>query len=123
MHTTDATLVLDREQLRDITLEDEELMREVLYALIEDTSQQLAQLDSAIRAQDPERCKRLAHYCKGACANVGANAAAEVLGRMEQEALSRDFPQCAQSLTALEAELERLKAEARSLRNAGVVVG
>ena len=115
MHTTDATLVLDREQLRDITLEDEELMREILSALIEDTSQQVALLDSAIRAQDPERCKRLAHYCKGACANVGANAAAAVLRRMEQEALAQDFERCAESLAALGNELERLRQEARAL--------
>ena len=115
VHTTDVTLVLDREQLRDITLEDEELMREILSALIEDTSQQLALLDSAIQAQDPERCKRLAHYCKGACANVGANAAADVLRRMEQQALSQDFEQCAESLAALGNELERLKAEALRL--------
>ena len=114
MHTADATLVLDRDQLRDITLEDEELMREILSALIEDTSQQLALLDSAIQARDPDRCKSLAHYCKGACANVGANAAAAVLRRMEQEALSRDFTQCAQSLKALGNELERLRAEAKS---------
>ena len=115
MHTADATLVLDREQLRDITLEDEELMREVLAALIEDTSRQLAPLDTAIRDQDPERCKRLAHYCKGACANVGANAAAAVLRRLEHEALSRDFESCAASLFALGSELERLKLEAQNL--------
>jgi HPt (histidine-containing phosphotransfer) domain-containing protein len=115
VHTNDATLVLDREQLRDITLEDEELMREILSALIEDTSQQLVLLDSAIQAQDPERCKRLAHYCKGACANVGANAAAAVLRRMEHEALAQDFGRCAESLAALTEELERLKDEAKHL--------
>ena len=90
-------------------------MREVLAALIEDTSRQLALLDSAIRDQEPERCKRLAHYCKGACANVGANAAAAVLRRLEHEALSRNFEGCAVSLFALGSELERLKLEAQSL--------
>jgi HPt (histidine-containing phosphotransfer) domain-containing protein len=115
VHTTDATAVLDRDQLRDITLEDEEMMREILAALIADTSQQLALLDAAIRDQDTERCKRLAHYCKGACANVGANAAAAVLRRIEKEALSRDFNQCAESLAALGTELERLKAVAQTL--------
>jgi HPt (histidine-containing phosphotransfer) domain-containing protein len=115
VHTADATVVLDRGQLRDITLEDQEMMREILHALIEDTSQQLALLDAAIRDQDSERCKRLAHYCKGACANVGANAAAAVLRRMEREALSHAFDRCAESLASLGTELERLKAEALSL--------
>ena len=90
-------------------------MREVLAALIEDTSRQIELLDYAIRAQDPERCKRLAHYCKGACANLGANAAAAVLRRMEHEALARDFEHCAESLAALGTELDRLRAEAESL--------
>ncbi|MDE3165915.1 MAG: Hpt domain-containing protein [Acidobacteriota bacterium] len=115
MQTVDPSLVLDRRQLRDITLDDEELMREVLTALIEDTSRQIELLESAIREQDPERCKRLAHYCKGACANVGANAAAAVLRRMELEALSSDFPHCAQSLAALAEELERLRSAAQTL--------
>jgi HPt (histidine-containing phosphotransfer) domain-containing protein len=106
---------LDRQQLRDITLEDEELMLEVIAALIDDTSQQLSLMDAAIRDQDPDRCKRLAHYCKGACANVGANAAAEVLKRMEVEAGAKAFDRCAASLAALGQELERLRVEAREL--------
>ena len=115
MHTTDATLVLDRNQLREISLEDDELMREMLAALIEDTSKQLTLLDSAIRDQDSERCKRLAHYCKGACANVGANAAADVLRRLEQQAQCRNFSSCAESLANLGGELRRLMVAADSL--------
>jgi HPt (histidine-containing phosphotransfer) domain-containing protein len=115
VYNTDASLVLDLQQLRDITLEDEELMREVVHALIEDTSQQLKLLDAAIQDQDPERCKRLAHYCKGACANVGANSAAELLRRVEHQAPALEFGDCAASLTALREELDRLRREAESL--------
>lgn len=115
VHTSDSTLVLDRQQLRDITLDDDELMHEVLDALIEDTSKQLHLLDSAIREQNTESCKRLAHYCKGACASVGANAAATVLLRMEKEAGDHAFDRCATSLAALDAELGRLRVEARAL--------
>jgi len=73
------TLVLDRVQLREVTLEDEELMRQILAALIEDTEKQLPLLGVAIRNADRDQCARLAHYCKGACANVGAKAAATSL--------------------------------------------
>ena len=90
-------------------------MREVVAALIEDTSKQLHLLDSAIREKNPETCKRLAHYCKGACASVGANAAAEVLLRMEHEATARNFGGCATSLVALDTELARLRIEAGAL--------
>ena len=83
----DAGTVLDREQLRDITLNDEELMREILTALIDDTSRQIPLLASAIREGDSQKCVRLAHYSKGACANVGAAAAAAVLKTIENQAV------------------------------------
>jgi len=112
VHATDETTVLDVQQLRDITLDDEELMREVLSALLEDTSKQMALLDQAIRAGDQQKTMRLAHYCKGACANVGANAVAEVLKRLERQADARSFEDCAASLGNLSRELERLRTEA-----------
>ena len=104
--------MLDRKQLRDITLDDDELMREVLTALLDDTSKQVALLDLAIRDGDPQKTMRLAHYCKGACVNVGANAVAAVLKRMEQEAARHSFADCAVSLCSLTRELERLRVEA-----------
>ena len=112
MHVTDQAIVLDRRQLRDITLDDDELMREVLATLLDDTSRQVALMDHAIRDRDPQKTMRLAHYCKGACANVGANAVAAVLKRMEQQAASHSFAECAVSLSNLTLELERLRTEA-----------
>jgi HPt (histidine-containing phosphotransfer) domain-containing protein len=112
VHVTDQATVLDRQQLRDITLDDSELMREVLTALLDDTSKQLALLDHAIRNKDPQKTMRLAHYCKGACANVGANAVAAVLKRLEQQASCHSFADCSVSLANLMEELERLRVEA-----------
>ncbi|MGA9625818.1 MAG: Hpt domain-containing protein [Bryobacteraceae bacterium] len=109
MRVPDATIVLDRAQLRDVTLDDEELMREILATLIDDTSRQMPFLESAIREEDTQKCMRLAHYSKGACANVGANAAAAVLKRIEREAASHEFPECRVSLANLATEIERLR--------------
>jgi HPt (histidine-containing phosphotransfer) domain-containing protein len=108
----DAQTVLDREQLRDITLDDAELMREILTALIDDTSRQIPLLASAIREEDSQKCVRLAHYSKGACANVGAAAAAAVLKTIEHQAAGREFQGCGESLSALVAEVDRLRSEA-----------
>jgi len=105
----DTATVLDRDQLRDVTLNDEELMRDILSALIEDTSRQMVLLDAAIREQDVQKCMRLAHYSKGACANVGANAAAAVLKHIEVKAAGREFPECSASLAALAGEIDRLR--------------
>ena len=118
MRVRNAATVLDREQLRDITLDDENLMREIVAALIEDTSRQMPFLESAIRAEDAQKCIRLAHYSKGACANVGANAAAAVLKQIERKAAGREFPECRASLASLAAEIERLRFEAFAIQAA-----
>jgi HPt (histidine-containing phosphotransfer) domain-containing protein len=115
VQVSDPSLVLDLQQLKDITLEDDDLMREVLSALIDDTSQQLALLDGAIRQQDGQSCMRLAHYSKGACANVGANRAAATLKRLEQDAARSAFDDCTASLQFLVEELDRLRHEAAAL--------
>jgi len=42
VQVSDPTVVFDLQQRKDITLEDDELMREGLSAWIDDTSQQLS---------------------------------------------------------------------------------
>ena len=115
MQDHDAAIVLDREQLRGVTLDDKALEREILSELIADTSRQMPLLESAIRTEDSQKCMRLAHYSKGACANVGANAAAAVLKQIERKAAGREFPECRVSLANLAAEIERLRFEATAI--------
>ncbi len=90
-------------------------MREIVAALVDDTSRQIQLLDSAIREQDSQKCMRLAHYSKGACANVGATAAAAVLKQIESSASGGQFDDCTESLAALAREIDRLRNEAGSL--------
>ena len=94
-----------------MTFEDEDLMRELLAALIADTERQMPLLDLAIRRTDLRQCASLAHYCKGACANVGARRAAAVLAELERCAKSGAAEDCGRQLAALAAELERLRGE------------
>jgi len=92
-------------------MNDEELMREILGVLLDDTGSQLLLLDAAVQAADMPACRRLAHYSKGACANVGAGRAAEVCRRLEQHATNGEIAACSQSLAALRAELDALRQE------------
>ena len=115
MELRSQTAVLDREQLREVTLDDELLMREILAALIDDTKRQMLLLDAAIREQDAQRCMRLAHYSKGACANVGAQGAATILKEIENKAANRDFPQCQAALGRLAEQVDLLGSEAVAL--------
>jgi HPt (histidine-containing phosphotransfer) domain-containing protein len=107
----DSTLVLDRDQLREVTLEDGDLMRELLSALIDETTRQIKLLGMAIEDQDATRCARLAHYSRGACANLGANRAAALLEAMEEHAAAGSVARCGVQLARLADEVERLKSE------------
>lgn len=92
-------------------MDDPELMREVLSVLVEDTTQHLALLETAAQEKDADRCARLAHYCKGACANVGAKAAAEAFLVIERSAKQAEFEAFSASLAALNRHMEELRAE------------
>ena len=105
---------MDRDQLRDVTLNDEELMREILASLIDDTSRQMKLLEAAIHDQDATRCMHLAHYSKGACANLGANAAAALLKEIERKAAQHDFEECGAALLRLAEEVQTLRSAAQS---------
>ena len=107
----DSSLVLDREQLRCITMDDPVLMREILEALIQDTSKQLRLLEVAIRQGDGADCARLAHYSKGACANVGANRAAALLHEIERNANTGRLQECGRAVETLCSELALLREE------------
>lgn len=115
MVRNDNTIVLDREQLRDVTLDDTDLMREIIAALIDDTSRQMELLEASIRVQDSQETIRLAHYSKGACANLGANSIAALLKRIEVTASSSDFGECGTSLASLHREVELLRRESAKL--------
>ncbi len=108
METIEYTPALDREQLREVTMDDEDLMREVLSVLWDDTSAHVPKLEAAVRNRDLEQCVRLAHYSKGACANVGASAAAKVFRRIEHDARAAEFGRCEESLAALAEVLGRV---------------
>jgi HPt (histidine-containing phosphotransfer) domain-containing protein len=109
-------LALDREQLRDVTMGDDELMNEVLDALWDDTSAQIVKLEAAVRTGDGEQCARIAHYSKGACANVGASAAAAIFRQIEQQGKEARMADCSASLSALATAMQDLKVEIAKVR-------
>jgi HPt (histidine-containing phosphotransfer) domain-containing protein len=96
-------------------MDDPELMREILAALLVDTSQQLVLLETAVRTQNTAQCLQLAHYSKGACANVGANRAAGMFKRIETKAADGAFSECGESLAALVDEMDLLRYESETL--------
>jgi HPt (histidine-containing phosphotransfer) domain-containing protein len=106
------TDILNVDQLRSATMDDADLMREVLATLLEDTSQQVTALSSAVASADAAECRRLAHYCKGACASAGAASSAAILRSIERSATQGDFAACGEWVRSLAAELKKVQLEA-----------
>ena len=90
-------------------MDDPDLMRDILETLIDDTGRQLIALDHALAAANAPETARLAHYSKGACANVGANSSARLLQEIERQAKTGDLSPCGESLVNLRVEFEKLR--------------
>lgn len=110
-----ALLVLDICQLRNVTLNDKALMREVIRALLIDASQRIDGLRGAVERADAVACVRLAHSAQGACGNVGAASIAAIFWSMELHARAADFNLCKSALKDLSVELDKLRLEAGSV--------
>jgi len=108
-------LVLDLSQLRNVTLNDETLMREVVRALVSEASHQIEELHLAVAREDVSACVRVAHSAHGACGNVGAASLAALFNAVEQQARQGDLDTCRSSIDNLQAELEKLRSEASSI--------
>jgi HPt (histidine-containing phosphotransfer) domain-containing protein len=115
MEPSSTQLVLDLSQLRNVTLNDEALMREVLGALVSDTSDQIQELNGAIERSDKVTCVRLAHSAHGACGNVGAVSLAALFSEVETYARQGDFRLCRVAVASLAVGLEKLRSEADSI--------
>jgi HPt (histidine-containing phosphotransfer) domain-containing protein len=107
--------VLDMDQLRDICMEDQDLMRELVTSLIDDAKAQIPELERAVESADATKCARVAHYVKGACANVGAVSMATILKNIEQSAGEGDFEACRMSVRNLALELQKFSTEAATI--------
>jgi len=96
-------------------MDDAELMQDILATLISDTGRQLLALEHAVESADAKETARLAHYSKGACANVGATSTARILLEIEKKAKEGDLEACGASLASLQREFQKLQAEAAQL--------
>ena len=117
MELREQTGVLDRDQFREVKLDCEALMGEIRATLVDDTRRQMVLLEAAICEQDATRCMGLAHYSKGACANVGARTAAAVLKQIERKAAERIFPECEAALMRPAQKVDLIDSEAATLKS------
>jgi len=105
-------MVLDLEELRNLTMNDRALMSEILAALLEDAGRQATLFETAAREGDLAPAAKFARSASRACANVGADAAAEAFRDLERHAGRREAHGWRPLLTAVRTEIQRLRVEA-----------
>src|SRR5262249_1155013 len=99
---------LDLYQLRNVTLNDTALMRELPAALIDDTEKQQRQLRQALDAGDCPAAARIAHALTGSCGNVGAVSLAALFQDIDREAKAGRVEGCRAAAERVEQEIGRL---------------
>jgi hypothetical protein len=108
-------VALDLEQFRNLALDDRQLMREILGALIDNTARQAGLVEASIYHREGQRILRLTRTAARACSDVGANAAAAALKAIGRNAALEQYEACRLSLEALRRELGKLREEATAL--------
>ncbi|MEM9162844.1 MAG: Hpt domain-containing protein [Cyanobacteria bacterium P01_F01_bin.4] len=102
-------LTFDWNQLAQLAGSDPEFEQELLGLFVTDIEDSLLRLVAAVATQDTSTVEHLAHYIKGASANVGANALAEAAGQLEQQAQQGNLEQAASAVEALKVRTQEVK--------------
>ena len=108
-------LVLDDAQLRDVTLNDETFIREMICMLVSYATERIEYLRIAVEREDANACRRIAHNLAGMCGNLGAMSMAALCSTVERDAAVGDTLKCRLSLDRLHIELEDLRQAAKVL--------
>jgi HPt (histidine-containing phosphotransfer) domain-containing protein len=99
--TSGSVLEINWERLHQISDADSEFELELLNMLAVDLKEQLVALQVAIDQQDADKLQHLAHYIKGAAANVGVNSISSIAHNIEEKAIDRQFAEVHQLILAL----------------------
>jgi HPt (histidine-containing phosphotransfer) domain-containing protein len=96
-----SSLEINWERLHQISDADSEFEWELLNMLSADLEEQLVTLQAAIDQQNADKLKHLAHYIKGAAANVGVNSISSIAHDIEEKAIEHKFAEVQQLILAL----------------------
>ena len=72
------------EQLRTFSTDEMDLVRELVASFEVNVTQQLPELEQAVRRDDAETARFIAHRLRGSCGNIGARRMEFLCERLEQ---------------------------------------
>jgi CheY-like chemotaxis protein/HPt (histidine-containing phosphotransfer) domain-containing protein len=100
---------VDMERLNEFTDGNPESLKELATLYLNQTAEQLEQLDSAVAAGVASEVRRLAHSCAGASATCGMRRLAPILRELENKGLTGDLSNAAQLCVQANAEFQRIR--------------
>ena len=101
----------DWHQLNQLAGEDPDFAIELLTIFLKDAQNSLASLEDAIAHQSTQAIEEAAHALRGASANVGANAIAQIAQQIELSARSGSVAQARERLQKLRDRIQTLRAK------------
>jgi HPt (histidine-containing phosphotransfer) domain-containing protein len=107
---TTQPLVINWDRLHQISDGDGEFEVELLHMLAEDVTEQILALQAAVVDHDPAALKHLAHYLKGATANLGLTVMSGLALQLEECAATEQYEEAAQLVAAFQQQQHQLVA-------------
>ncbi len=101
--------VVDLDRLKEITLDQVELQRELIVALMEILRANVEAIQEALPSGDCLTVSRCAHQIKGAAANVGVPLIKEIAAELERQAKEQNLVNATQLLVALDNRRSQLQ--------------
>jgi HPt (histidine-containing phosphotransfer) domain-containing protein len=109
---------LDLDKLRRRLDGDEATLRQLATAMRSDLAERLAQLQTALRAQDAELAVAHAHGLKGSLGSMTAERGARLAKGLELAALARDWGLFERALPLMQSEARQIDGALNALLNA-----
>jgi len=110
--------VLDVEEFMDRVQGDKDLFFELLDIFVQDFQGKRKELEEAVKKQDVETIKNVAHFLKGSCANISAKPMRAIFVRMEEKIAAGAMDTFGEDLAEIDQQFEGLVTHIGELRTA-----
>jgi len=104
------------ERLREVSLEDEEFMHELIEIFLADAPEQLLALERALADGDGDAFWRTAHRLKGSSGSMGADRLADICRQLEQLGQDSRLIEAPEAMRMLGGEYGRVREYLENLR-------
>ena len=113
--------ILNRNRLLEQVDNDPEMLAEVIDLFLDDSTKALVEIRNVVSSSDASAIEQCAHKLKGALMTLTAKPAADAARRLEEIGREGDLGQAAETLSALEQQMEELRQQLSTVVKSRVV--